>query len=298
MAANDFSRLELLCRRVTTLPVLPTTALQLIRTIDSGDASAAELEKIIVSDPSLSAEFLRLSANSQLGKEAGSLTSIRAGIMRMGQRTVRALATSLLVRDLIQKDSNGDLDQKRFGRHSLAVGLLAKFLYARQKMRGEFETAWTADEVFAAGLLADLGYVLMAKMLPDTFNRLCQFACKKGAVLDDTFVSAFGKPISLLAAAAADTWGLPDMFRKSLAFVHAPWEMPEESASLCCLHYAAALARDFGIGIESWTTQGEVPGPVLFEVGLEDEERANLRLALQVQMEAYADVLGSGKKAA
>lgn len=193
MPADDFARLELLCRRVSTLPVLPTYALQLIRSIDSGQASAAELERIIINDPSLSAEFLRLSTSEQLGKHDNQISTIRSGILRMGQRTVRSLATSLLLRDLVKSDTAKALDMKHFARHSLAVGLIAKFLYARRKMQGDFETKWTADEVFAAGLLIDLGYVLLARMLPDTYNKLAAFAQKNGVSLDEAFIAAFEK---------------------------------------------------------------------------------------------------------
>jgi len=297
MPAEDFARLELLCRRVATLPVLPTNALQLIRTIDSGDASAAELERIIINDPSLSAEFLRLATTSQIGKQAPQLSSIRAVIMRMGQRTVRALATSLLLRDLVRSEGASALDMKLFAKHSLAVGLIAKFLYGRRKMMGEFQTKWTADEVFAAGLLSDLGYVLLARMLPDTYTRLAGFAEKSGNSLDDTFVAAFEKPASALGWAAAETWGLPEIFKTTLSHIHAPWECFEESTSLCCLNLASALARDYGFGMETWATNTSVSPQVAFEISFPDEEQATLKQVVTTQIEAYTEGLGDSKAA-
>jgi HD-like signal output (HDOD) protein len=294
MSADDFSRLEILCRRVATLPVLPATALQLIRMIDSGDASAAELEKIIVHDPSLSAEFLRISANSMLGKSQIHPTTIKAGILRMGQRGVRALATSVLVRDLVNSDSSSPLNKKRFGQHSLAVGLLAKFVFARRKMKGAFESAWSPDEIFATGLLSDISYVLLAKMLPDTYARLHAFARKKQVSLDDMFIAAFKEPASKLGAAASHTWGLPDLFGTSLMHLNKPWEAPEESIAISCLNYAGALAKDFGLGLEEWDLQVAVEPQVDHEVGLSEEERANLKDALLIQLESY----GEGLKAA
>jgi HD-like signal output (HDOD) protein len=298
MPADDFARLELLCRRVSTLPVLPTSALQLIRTIDTGEASAAELEKIIVNDPSLSAEFLRLATTTQIGKQGPQLSSIRAGIMRMGQRTVRALATSLLLRDLSRGDGSPAMDMKQFAKHSLAVGLLAKFLFARRKMQGEFTTRWTADEVFAAGLLNDLGFVLLSRMLPETYTRLSGFAKKSGSSLDNTFLAAFERPASALGAAAADTWGLPDIFTVSLNYVHAPWEFSDEYTVLCCLNFANALARDFGLGMETWETPVQVSPQVMFEMNLAEEEQANLREVLCGQIEAYSEGLAESNAVA
>jgi HD-like signal output (HDOD) protein len=297
MPAEDFARLELLCRRVATLPVLPTNALQLIRTIDSGEASAAELERIIINDPSLSAEFLRLATTSQLGKNATQLTSIRAGILRMGQRTVRALATSLLLRDLVRSDSAKAMDMKQFAKHSLSVGLIAKFLFARRKMQGEFETKWSADEIFAAGLLSDLGYVLLARMLPETYARLASFAERSGSSLDDTFVAAFEKPATTLGATAAETWGLPDIFTTTLRHIQAPWECSEEFTAICCLNLAAALSCDFGFGMETWSTNVAVNPQVAFEINLAEEEQANLKQVVTDQIAAYTEGMGESKAA-
>lgn len=291
MAAADFERLEILCRRVSTLPVLPTTALQLIRTIDSGDASAAELERIISNDPGLSTEFIRLATSSQLDKRGPQMSSIRTVLMRMGQRTVRSLATSLLVRDLVKNDSM-TLDKKHFARHSLAVGLIAKFLFARRKANGGVESQWTPDEMFAVGLLSDLGYVLVARMLPDTYMKLLAFSKRNGCSLDDTFVAAFGKPPSLLAAAAADTWGLPEIFKLALANIHEPWENREEFTALACLHLAGALAKEFELGIEDWPIEVVVSPQVMLEVGLPDEEKENLRAVILDQLQNHGDSIG------
>ncbi|HEY3782314.1 MAG TPA: HDOD domain-containing protein [Fimbriimonadaceae bacterium] len=287
MPAEQFARLELLCRRVATLPVLPTAALQLIRMIDSGDASAQEIEKLIARDPALSAEFLRMSSNSQLGKPSNQVSSIKAGILRMGQRSVRALATSLLVRDLSKSDPNATLNQAQFARHSLAVGVLSKFLFARKKATDGLESKWSADEIFAAGLLSDLGYVLLSRMAPKIYTGIMEFSKRTGRSLDETFLAAFERHPSALAAAAAETWELPEIFKKTLTHIHEPWQAPEEQGVLCCLNYASALSRSFGMGMETWQTELNVPGLVSFEINISDEEQANLKKVLLEQLDSY-----------
>ena len=94
----DFERLELLFKRASSLPELPGSALRLIHAIDTGAASAIDLERIIASDPGLSANLLRISNSREPGMDAPGVSTIRAAIMRLGQRSVRTLAVSLILR--------------------------------------------------------------------------------------------------------------------------------------------------------------------------------------------------------
>jgi HD-like signal output (HDOD) protein len=298
MSTADYDRLELLCRRVSTLPVLPTSALQLVKTIDSGEPSAGDLERIIVSDTSLATEFLRLASCSQLGSSTAQYATIKGAIMRMGQRTVRAIATSMLLKDLVRNEAvSGSFDKRAFAKHSLCVGILARFLYARKQKQEQFETRWTADEIFAAGLLSGLSYLLLARIAPDVYNRIYNFAQRVEKPIDVAFQMAYKVPPNGLGAAAAETWNLPEIFATTLKHVHAPWDYWDEYIPLCCLNYANCLASSFGLGIETWAVVPEVEPQVEYEVGLSPEEQETLKNALLVQLEAYGDFGNSQRKA-
>ena len=92
----EFERLELMFRRGATLPPLPKRALQLIRVIDDGEAGARDLEQIILGDPALSVEFLRLSSHATAMSEQPSASLLRV-IPMLGQRTVRTITSSPLL---------------------------------------------------------------------------------------------------------------------------------------------------------------------------------------------------------
>src|ERR1700685_2543874 len=121
LADADFETLELIFRRTGSLPPLPSTAVQLVKLIDSGEASASTLERIIASDPALSAEFLRMASVAAAGG-APRYSTIRGAIMLLGQRTVRSLAMSLILRSMsFSKPKTRNFDSAQFSRHSLAV---------------------------------------------------------------------------------------------------------------------------------------------------------------------------------
>ncbi len=214
--STDFQTLELLFRRTGCLPALPSTAIQLIKSIDSGEASASDLERIIASDPALSAEFLRMASVAAVGG-VPRYSTIRGAIMLLGQRTARSLAMSLILRHMsFARQKTPFFDPDRYSRHSLGSAMLARFLFARRQMAGQIKTDWTADEVFAVGLLSSLGIGLVARVAPDAYDRCYQYARRAGVCVEEGFQVIFGKPSTSLTAMAVETWGLPTVFSAAL----------------------------------------------------------------------------------
>lgn len=283
----DFDRLQLLFRRTGTLPALPSTAVHLLKSIDSGHASAADLERIIASDPALSAEFLRMASVASVGG-VPRYSTIRGAIMLLGQRTVRSLAMSMLLRHMTYGSApTPHFDATRFSRHSLAVAMLARFLFARKQMAGAVLSDWSVDEVFAAGLLSSLGIGLLAKVAPGDYDRTFLFAKRSGLTMEDAFHKLHGGPSTALMAAAVEVWGLPPVFASTLIHLHAPWGNPPEFVALCCLNYAVALSDDHGLGIGDWPAKVETAPDVEYEVGLSEEERKHLIEAVNRHMDEW-----------
>lgn len=275
MARDDLDRLKLLFRRTCTLPQLPGTALRLINTIDTGEASAIDLERIILSDPGLAAGFLRAAVAASHGER--EFGTIRQAIMYMGQRSVRTLAVSLALQGVLADPDTPPLfDQAKFSRHSIFVGFLSRYVYARRQMQEPFPSIWTADEIFAAGVLHDLGLGLLPKVAPDVFNRVANFSKRAGLTLNAGFEKLYGDHISVLSAAAAETWQLPDVFTKTLRYRSQPWNMMDEYTSLCCIEYANLLADTHGYAVADWPLTVEPNPEVALEVSLPEEEIATV----------------------
>src|SRR5687767_3200217 len=153
----SISRLELLFKRAGSLPALPNTLICIVQTLDKGAHSAAELERLIVADPGLSAEFMRIAAVSANNAGGNEFTTIRGAIMLLGEDAVRSLATSLMMRQFMNRTSGiATFDKMRYARHCLGVALIAQYLFVRKQQTQSMESKWTPDEIFAAGLLSGL----------------------------------------------------------------------------------------------------------------------------------------------
>lgn len=270
----SYGRIELLFKRSRALPPLPTSVPRLIRLIDTGEASAIDLDRIVSCDPALTADLLRTASLS--APSMSQITTIRGAIMRLGQRSVRAMAVSLLLSDMFKKyNSVPGFDPAGLASHSLFVGYMARYLFARRHAIEPFQSNWTADEVFAAGVMHDLPFGALAIVAPSAITRVAGFARRAQKSFGESFELVYERPLQELGAIACSTWGLPPMFETALRYFREPWEYEQELTAMYCLSYANFLAESSGFVIENWQFLPSVFPEVKVEVGLEDEEIAH-----------------------
>ncbi len=282
-------RLKLRFKRASSLPELSLTATRLIEAIDSGEASAADLERIIMGDPLVAATFLRITSQSEV-RSRGNQASIRAVVMRLGQKSVRSLAVSLALKNLLAHDEvTSSFNRALFVKHSLAVGFLARYLFARRRRLGQpVVSSWTSDELFAAGVLHDLCIALLAQVSPDVFDRVNTYAEERQITLNQGFVEIFDCPSRELGALAAEAWGLPPIFVRSMRFFDNPMGLESEYDALCCLHMADYLANtQFGLGAVPWTVDLVLPTDISEEFQIPEEEMMQLKELLQLSLEHF-----------
>src|SRR5574343_1570226 len=91
------------------LPTLPDIALKVRDSVSKGDASAAELADMIVTDPALSARLIQV-ANSPLYRGANEIKNIQMAVTRLGNSTIRTLITSLVMQQMF-KPTTATLEQ-------------------------------------------------------------------------------------------------------------------------------------------------------------------------------------------
>jgi HD-like signal output (HDOD) protein len=273
LETTDFERLHLLFRRSRTLPQLPNTVVRLIELIDTGEASAIDLERLIAVDPGLTTNLLRLSKPLAMQEHEPNDGSLRTAIMRLGQRATRSMAVSLLVQSVMNyRDSEQGFSGVNFARHSIFVAFLSRYLYARKMMKKPFNSAWSAEEIFAAGVLHDLPLGLLSSVAPDVYARVHNFAKRTNQSFAAGFERLYGRPIHLLGIAAAEAWGLPEVFMITMKHMEEPWAYDDEYTSLCCVNYANYLANVNGISIEAWEFPSELGPEVELEVALPEAE--------------------------
>ena len=142
--------------RISALPPMPRVYARLLGLLEDPDATFSDVGDVIASDISLSAKVLQL-ANSPMFATRASTSSVRSAIVQLGMDTVRVVV----------------LAEGAFGRRELPgiMRVFASELHRHSLLVARVGMELTRDpalrrEAFAAGMLHDIGRLVMELELP------------------------------------------------------------------------------------------------------------------------------------
>lgn len=145
------------------LPTLPTVGVEILRLSRDPEASIDDLTQAIQRDPALSVRVVSM-ANSTAYMRREPAASVHDAAMVLGRQAISIVALSFsLAKGLQRTGSPAGLDLDQFWRRSLTTAAIARHL-ARSMYRGKTE------EAFLAGLLCNLGKLVLAQKMPDLYR--------------------------------------------------------------------------------------------------------------------------------
>lgn len=135
--------------------VFPThadVALRVRRLLDDPDCSIDQLGKLIAADPLLSARVVGLANSVAYNPSGRASKDTRSALSRLGFNTLRTLATAVVVRQMQEMPSTGELRKlaARLWEHTTHVASLARVI-ARRVTHQDPEAA------FFAGIIHEVG---------------------------------------------------------------------------------------------------------------------------------------------
>lgn len=160
----DSSELKALVQKITDLPTLPSMMATITRLMQDPRTSAEELGRAISADPSLVSKVLKL-VNSAFYGFPGRIGTITQAIVILGFSTIRNVVLTTSVLKAFGKGGTAGVDVGRFWEHSLLTGAIARALAMERE-------ANFIEETFIAGLLHDMGRIVLSQKLPAEFEKV------------------------------------------------------------------------------------------------------------------------------
>jgi len=145
------------------LSSLPQVLAEIIRVADNENSSAGDIANVILRDPTLSARILRVVNSPYYGPVRG-ISTINQAVVTLGVRAVKALALSTSLYRLFDTE-RPIVDRVRFWRHSLETAIACREIARACTYRPE-------EEAFVAGLMHDIGILILEANFRDDFRRL------------------------------------------------------------------------------------------------------------------------------
>lgn len=201
---------------VSLLPVVPRSYLEISRVLADPRSNTSDVAKIIEHDPALCAKVLQV-VNSAFFGLPRSVTSVAEASGFLGTLTLRNLALAMEAASPNASTRQLPPEQlKAFQANSLLVALIGRRWFAGRAQK--------ADEVFAAGMLRELGSLLLAT--------------RRQVTTDEVAPSA-------LSAYLLGLWGIPHAILEAVAFYDTPHRVAHEGIeTVDVLHLADRIAGE------------------------------------------------------
>ncbi len=248
------------------LPAMPGIAGELIRLKNNHYAHASELAAVIEQDPSLSAQLLRY-ATSPLHGYQGKLESVEQAIVRvLGMDFVQDIALGLALGKAFNNPKEGPLGLKAFWQHAVYCAALTQALCSHI----EFSRRPPAGLGYMAGLLHDIGFLLLGHLFPVPFDRLNQ-ALKQPSCrhLRDLEHDTIGVSHTELGRWLIDAWELPQEVAEAVSEHHNPDYSGDYAVYANLVYIANALLLRHGIGDGGSEV---IPAEMLQRYGLDEAQ--------------------------
>lgn len=229
--------------------------------VASENSGAAEIGALIEPDPALSAALLRI-ANSAMYSVGGTVSTVDRAVTVVGLREVRDLAFGICATNTFDGIGNDLITVEDFWKHSLFCAAAAQEVGRRAKLRG-------GDSLFTAGLLHDIGHLVMFNRCPDLSAEALSRSLEDndGLTPYHSEREVFGFDHMAVGSALAELWRLPESLRNCIAWHHEPLSAPEDNGAACAVHVANSVAVLAELDSRDWNEAPPVDDDALERLG-------------------------------
>ena len=231
--------LKRLVSRMESLPSLPSIYTELVDLLQSPDCSIQTVGEVIARDLGMTAKILQL-VNSAFFGIPRHISSPAQAVGLLGLDTVRALVLTVGIFSKFEKEGVPLFGIDALWNHSIRTGAICKAVALKQKMDRQM-----VDDTFMAGLLHDVGKLVLIANIPENYGALLREAKEQEASVYEKEVQALGTSHAEVGAYLLGLWGIPDTIVEAVAFHHAPKNcLAEGPVPLTIVHVANGLEHD------------------------------------------------------
>ncbi len=202
-----------LAGEVRDLPTRPRIYARLLDALSNPETSLAQVAAIIEQDVAIAARVLHV-VNSAYVASVERISSVTAAVARLGVNRIKFLALTVEVFNAYTGREPPGMSLDALFEHSLTVGTTAMRLLARDRQQ--------AEDAFLAGLLHDVGKLVLLDRAPKRFAALLQEQRRTGVHLHQLERREMGASHAELGAYLLGLWGLPYPLMEAVANHHDP----------------------------------------------------------------------------
>lgn len=225
---------------MNSLPSLPQAYDALMDALYAPDASLDKVGKTIANDIGMTVKIMQIVNSGFFGLPTHISDPVQATNL-LGIEIIRALVVSVHVFSTFDGFDKHAFSLSQFNRHSLLVGSLAKTIAESSNLDQA-----AVDDAFIAGLMHDIGKLVVAANLPATYSKNALYAAENGVTLAHGEHDLIDTTHAEIGAYLLGLWGFRDNIVEAVAYHHRPDAcIATRMGPLTAVHVADALEKNF-----------------------------------------------------
>ncbi|HTX18029.1 MAG TPA: HDOD domain-containing protein [Bacteroidota bacterium] len=219
------------------LTAKPSVVSEIMNLASDSRTSIARLSSTLLKDPSLTKGVLR-KANSPYYGFSNRINTLDFAIVLLGFDVLKDTVSTLLVNNALRKMVNIIFEYEETWNHSLMCGIIAAYLAERSSL-------CDANDAFVAGLLHDVGFVILHQIVNDDTTPTNQL--RNGRLVGPIEIAA-GVSHSEAGFWTAGKWQLPPEIAEAIRYHHSPGLASLDPALTATVHVADVLCSRLQLG--------------------------------------------------
>lgn len=239
VGAND--QLKNIIMTTRDLPAMPQVASKVLELSSDPNTSAQQLQQIIADDQAMTARILKI-ANSAMYSCSRKVKTLTEAIVMLGFNSIRSLVVTSAARNLYNtRNSTTGLKERLLWEHSIGVAFACRLLV-------QDRVPALAEEAFLAGLMHDIGKLVLNLQVPDEFDEIVQLVYNDSQTFSHTEKEILGFDHAEVGALLVNKWNLSPLLEDTILNHHNPEALTVDNPLLLYLDLGNKICHKLGIG--------------------------------------------------
>ncbi len=228
--------------QIKDIPAFPQSVTKIIELTESPDSTVKELQEEIIKDQNITANILKY-ANSAYYGLSRTISTIQQAVVVLGFQAIKSIAIASSVGQTMNRELPGyALDKEDLWQQSHTCAIAARLIARKVKYP-------KPDEAYIAGLLRDIGKVIMDQYLREQLDEVYRLVDEQQMPFMEAEQQVMGFHHGQIGARIAEKWQLPDVLVESIALHHQP-ELAKVNPKLVAItHLADAVVMMMGLQV-------------------------------------------------
>jgi putative nucleotidyltransferase with HDIG domain len=261
---------------IGALPTVPGTLKRISAIIEKPRVTLDEISHFVSNDPALTTKVLKM-VNSAAYGFPGRISSVSHAIMLLGLNVVKGLLLGISVFEIMEKVMSG------LWNHSLACAVASRMIAEKKGVKDP-------EEISIAGLLHDLGKVILILEFQAQYEKAMQESLQKGLIIYESERLFFSNAHSDIGMWLAEKWRFPKNLVEVIAYHHNPVLSKAAPLETAIVHFSDVLIRARGVGFAGDPFAPALHPAVFDMLNLSEQDIKDVLVRVEESIDATEDL--------